>query len=155
MSLLHITQQGEDPIMERLDKRILRRLLRKFLKLGYVWFLLLLFAPGIAHAQVIGKASWYSTEACRYNPDPKCPTASGESLYKLEKEKNDFAASYSFPLRTVVRVTNVKNSKSVVVTILDRGPNKRLGRTIDLGLEAFKKIADPRQGIIQVTVEKI
>lgn len=49
MTLLHTTKQGEDPIMEKLDKRILRRLVRKFLKAGYIWFLLGLFvAPAFA-----------------------------------------------------------------------------------------------------------
>src|SRR5580704_9316556 len=38
------------------------------------------------------------------------------------------AASWYFPLGTVIRVVNVKNGESVVVTVTDRGPNLRLHR---------------------------
>jgi rare lipoprotein A len=42
------------------------------------------------------------------------------------------AASWYFPLGTPLRVVNVMNGKSVVVTITDRGPNLRLHRILDL-----------------------
>jgi len=106
---------------------------------------------------VTGKSSWFSTEACTephkkiYTKD--CLTASGRSLYVLEKEKRLFAASWAHPFGTKVRVTNIKNSRSVVVAIVDRGPSKNLNRVIDLGKDAFRTIADARSGIIDVRVE--
>lgn len=103
----------------------------------------------------IGVASWYSTEACRWNPDPSCPTASGRSLYELEKEGVLYAAMWQVPFGTKFKVTNIVNNKSVYVVILDRGPAKKLRRLIDLSYSAFKQIADPKCGLAQVRIERI
>lgn len=100
-----------------------------------------------------GIASYYGLEACSVNPDPKCPTASGRSLYELEKEKVPYAAMWGVPIGSRVRVCSVASGDCTGVIILDRGPNKRLGRIIDLNEESFKRLADTRQGITQVTVE--
>ena len=100
-----------------------------------------------------GLASWYSMETCRINPDPKCPTASGRSLYELEAKKENFAASWSFPFGTLLRVVNQDNGRSAIVVIRDRGPNRRLGRVIDLSKKAFAEIGDPKKGLINVTLE--
>ena len=51
-----------------------------------------------------------------------------------------YAAMWGVPVGTKVRVTNLDNGKSIIVTINDRGPNKRLvkkGRIIDLAAKAF------------------
>lgn len=106
-------------------------------------------------APVSGKASYYSTECCRFNPDPACPMASGRSLYAAEKAGESFAAGWRWPLGTKLRVTNISNQKSTIVFIQDRGPAKRLGRIIDLSKKAFQEIADTRSGVIRVTVEVI
>lgn len=113
---------------------------------------LLIFTPIASASPVTGEASWYSIECCQFNKDPKCPTASGRSLYALEKEKVLFAAMWSLPLGSRVKVCNEDNGKCVEVTILDRGPAKRLHRKIDLSKAAFEKIADTKQGIINVSV---
>jgi rare lipoprotein A len=66
------------------------------------------------------------------------------------------AASWFYPLGTKVKVSSEKSSRSVVVTITDRGPAKRLvrrGRIIDLGLAAFKRLEAPRHGLTPVRVE--
>jgi rare lipoprotein A len=50
---------------------------------------------------------------------------------------------WGVPLGTKVRVTDIHNGKSVIVTINDRGPNKRLvakGRIIDLTAKMFYKL---------------
>ena len=71
------------------------------------------------------------------------------------------AASWFYPLGTQVRVTVSSpnfESRSVLVTITDRGPAKRLvqqGRVIDLGRAAFKKLAHPDLGLVEVVVEPI
>jgi rare lipoprotein A len=100
-----------------------------------------------------GTASWYSSEACQFNPTKGCPTASGRSLHALEKEGIYFAAMWDVPFGTKVRVTNVSSGKSVIVVVWDRGPARRLKRPIDLSLSAFKKIADPKKGVIKVDIE--
>ena len=69
------------------------------------------------------------------------------------------AASWFYPLGTRVRVTlRSQPERSVLVTITDRGPAKRLvhqGRVIDLAHAAFVKIASPDVGLAPVTVEVV
>src|ERR1700722_886847 len=71
------------------------------------------------------------------------------------------AASWFYPLGTRVRVTvSAPNfeARSVLVTITDRGPARRLvqqGRVIDLGRAAFRKIAEPDLGLVGVVVEPV
>ena len=101
-----------------------------------------------------GTASYYSTEQCQFNPNPDCPTASGRSLYELERKGELFAASWYHPIGTRLKITNVSNGKSVIVTVLDRGPNERSGRLIDLGRDAFREIADLRTGLINVEISR-
>jgi peptidoglycan lytic transglycosylase len=60
------------------------------------------------------------------------------------------AASWYFPLGTTVRVVNLKNGKSVVVTITDRGPNHRLNRSVDLSEAAAARLGYVRQGLTPV-----
>jgi rare lipoprotein A len=72
------------------------------------------------------------------------------------------AASWFYPLGTKVRVTayarsggSVRPVGSVVVRITDRGPAKHLvqdGRIIDLSHAAFKRLANPNQGLVQLKV---
>jgi len=106
--------------------------------------------------RMVGTASWYSTEACAFNPDPTCPTASGESLYDLEEKEEMFAAMWDVPFGTTVRVTNQRSGESCEVRIKDRGPSRKLvkeGRIIDLSKLAFQKIAALESGIINVEIE--
>lgn len=66
------------------------------------------------------------------------------------------AASWFYPLGTRVRVR--AGSRSVVVEITDRGPAHRLvrqGRTLDLSCAAFKRLANPKQGLVKVSVSKL
>lgn len=68
---------------------------------------------------------------------------------------NAFTAAHrTYPFGTRVRVTNVRNGLSVVVTINDRGPFVR-GRIIDLSLAAAKAIQMTRSGVAPVTVERV
>jgi len=77
-------------------------------------------------------------------------TSSGERL-----DQRAFTAAHrTLPFATRVRVTNVKNGRSVIVRINDRGPFVR-GRVIDLTRAAFGKIANLRCGIIRVKIEVI
>lgn len=110
----------------------------------------------IASASPIeGTASWYSTECCKYNPSKGCPTASGASLYALEERGVKYAASWDYPFGTRLKVTNLENGQSTTVTILDRGPAKRLKRVIDLSKKAFQEISTEKKGLIKVRIERI
>jgi rare lipoprotein A len=89
-----------------------------------------------------GKASYY---AKRFHGRK---TASGERF-----DVNAMTGAHrKLPFGTKVKVTNVENGRSVVVTINDRGPFAR-GRVIDLTPAAARKIEMIRAGIVRVTVE--
>ena len=91
-----------------------------------------------------GKASYYATKF------QSKKTASGE-LYDNAKKT---AAHRKLPFGTKVKVTNTKNSKSVIVKINDRGPFVK-NRIIDLSGSAFSRIADLDAGVIDVTIEVV
>ncbi|ASG65393.1 septal ring lytic transglycosylase RlpA family lipoprotein [Idiomarina piscisalsi] len=102
-------------------------------------------SPGnLIGKQESGKASYY---AMKYQFRT---TASGERYNHFA----DTAAHRTLPFGTKVRVTNIANSKSVVVKINDRGPFID-GRIIDLSRSAFGEIADLDAGIIEVSTEVI
>ena len=65
------------------------------------------------------------------------------------------AASWEYDLGTKVVVTH--GDRSVVVEVTDRGPARRLfraGRKIDLSEAAFARLADPDDGLIEVTIHR-
>jgi len=77
-------------------------------------------------------------------------TASGELYDKAKKT----AAHKKLPFGTIVKVTNIKNRKNVIVKINDRGPFVK-GRIIDLSNSAFSRIANLDAGVIEVKIEVI
>jgi len=60
------------------------------------------------------------------------------------------AASWYYPLGTTIRVVNVKNGESVMVTITDRGPNLRLHRIVDLSRSAAERLDYLDDGLTSV-----
>ena len=64
------------------------------------------------------------------------------------------AAHPSLAFGTKVKVTNTKNSKSVEVTINDRGP-KQAGRVIDLSSAAAAKIGLGKKSMTNVKLEVV
>jgi rare lipoprotein A len=64
------------------------------------------------------------------------------------------AAHRVLPLPSLVRVTNVANGRSVVVTVNDRGPFKK-GREIDLSYAAALELDMVRSGTAEVEVEAV
>lgn len=71
-------------------------------------------------------------------------------------DNNKYTAAHSsLPFGTKVKVTNLKNKKSVILTITDRGPLSK-DRGIDLTKKAFMEIAQNKgSGILNVKIEKI
>lgn len=77
-------------------------------------------------------------------------TAFGESF-----NMHAFTAAHrSLPYNTLVRVTNKRNGKSVIVRINDRGPYVN-GRDMDLSLAAFLQIEDRGYGKMDATFERL
>jgi rare lipoprotein A len=115
---------------------------------------LILAAAGTTEAGVVAKqglASWYGeahrgklmANGKRFNPDDLT------------------AASWFYPLGTKVRVTaraSDNSTRSVVVTVTDRGPARELvreGRIIDLAHGAYKKLAHPDLGLVLVSAHPV
>ena len=135
----------------------IRKLIRAALNLVIIAASFVVTAKSVL-ASEIGLASYYGVEACRFNPKPDCPTASGESLYALQKKEKTgfrFAASWQYPIGTKVKVDNLANGKSQMVTICDRGPNPRLGRIIDVSRQTADDLRFIREGVTQVKVSAV
>ncbi len=115
-----------------------------------------LVCAGIARAQyppptTLGKASWYGEGhrgklmANRQHFDPDKLTA----------------ASWFYPLGTRLQVSAAGHAvrrRTVIVTVTDRGPTRELvraGRIIDLSRTAFCALADPKRGLVDVTVSPL
>jgi rare lipoprotein A len=91
-----------------------------------------------------GKASWYGPG---FNGNR---TANNE----IFNQNAMTAAHPNLPFHSKVKVTNLKNNKTVVVRINDRGPFKH-GRIIDLSKGAASKIGMIRDGVVPVRIEVI
>ena len=93
-------------------------------------------------------ASYYAYNTTRY-------TASGQKF----NNHGLTAAHKTLPFGTKVKVTNVNNGKTVVVTVNDRGPFKETPdfkyyyRVLDLAKGAFLKIASAGAGVIKIKYE--
>ena len=92
-----------------------------------------------------GLASWYGKE-CHGKPK-----ATG-----LAFDKDDLSAAHrTLPLPTVVRVTNLRNNRSIVLVVDDRGPFTYSGRIIDLSYGAAKALDLARFKPSPVLVESL
>jgi rare lipoprotein A len=62
-------------------------------------------------------------------------------------------ASNYYPIGSKLKITNVKNGKSVIVKVNDKGGMSDY--IIDLSKGAFKKIASLKSGIIEINVIRL
>jgi rare lipoprotein A len=92
----------------------------------------------------VGTASWYGQDF-----EGK-PTASGEPYNMFELT----AAHPTLPLGTLVKVTNLRNRKAVVVRINDRGPVVD-GRIIDVSYSAAKVLNFQSRGVQRVRLDVV
>ena len=89
-----------------------------------------------------GLASWYGEEFDGQT------TASGETF-----DENALTACHpTLPFGSLVRVVNVRNGRSVIVRITDRGALAK-GRIIDLSKAAAEKLAMTRAGLAPVVLD--
>ena len=101
-------------------------------------------AESAAPSVMTGHASWYGDEFARR------PTASGER-YDPDKLTG---AHRTLPLGSRVRVTNLQNGRSVLVTINDRGPYAGR-RAIDLSYGAARALGMIQRGVTRVRIEVV
>lgn len=109
------------------------------MKLIYI-FIILIYSINTE----IGTASYY---AKRFE-GRKCSSGEIFSNWSLT------AAHKTLKFGTVVKVTNLKNDSSVIVTINDRLP-MRSKRSIDLTLRAAKQLNFVKKGLTKVKIEII
>ncbi len=93
-------------------------------------------------AYEVGPASWYG----KFFHGKQ--TASGETYNMYEMT----AAHPDLPLGTRLKVTNLKNDKSVVVRVNDRGPMVP-GRIIDLSYGAAQELGFTAKGVQRVRLD--
>ncbi|HEY5968112.1 MAG TPA: septal ring lytic transglycosylase RlpA family protein [Chitinophagaceae bacterium] len=101
-------------------------------------------ALGAKPRLLYGTASYYSNS---FNGKK---TANGE----IYSHKKMTAACNVLPLGTWIRVTNLRNGKSVVVKTNDR-LHTRMKRVVDLSREAADKLGFVKSGLTRVRVEVI
>lgn len=90
------------------------------------------------------KASWYGPGFHGRK------TANGE-VY----DQNSFTAAHkSLKFGTLLKITNLKNNKSVVIRINDRGPYIH-GRDLDLSKAAAIELGMVKKGVAKIKVEEI
>lgn len=91
----------------------------------------------------VGKASYYAGDFHGKR------TASGERY-----DQNDLTCAHgSLPFGCRIRVTNMRNNKSVDVKVNDRGGFQKHGRVIDLSKAAAKEIGMVSTGTAKVKIE--
>lgn len=90
----------------------------------------------------LGMASWYGSAFQGRT------TASGEDF-----DMNDLTAAHRhLPLGTLLRVTNLRNNRNVIVRVNDRGPVPE-DRIIDLSYAAAQRLSFEERGLAQVKLE--
>jgi rare lipoprotein A len=89
-----------------------------------------------------GLASWYG-------PPYHNRRGSNGEVYNMHAMT---AAHRTFPLGSIVRVTNVKTGATALVRITDRGPFIQ-GRVLDLSLAAAQKLDVYKPGVAEVKVQ--
>ena len=110
---------------------------------------LVLFPPSASHAVAPvcememqrGTASWYG-------PGFAGRMTKNEEVYD---PRHYSAAHKSLPFGTIVKVTSLRNSKSVFVRINDRGPHAK-NRIIDLSEAAARQIGMIDSGVAKVAI---
>ncbi len=88
-----------------------------------------------------GTASWYGIK-CNGGRQ----TSSGVPL----DDSKLTAAHRTLPNGTKVKVTNLKNKKSVILTITDHGPARWTKRILDCSVAAAKALDFYKQGLIEL-----
>lgn len=96
------------------------------------------------HWYQIGRASWYGKLFQGHQ------TASGEDF-----DMNQMTCAHrSLPMGSLVKVTNLRNNKSVIVRVNDRGPVPH-NRVIDLSFAAAKLLGFGGRGTAPVRIDLV
>ncbi len=140
--------------LKTINPKLTFRCLNHLVLVGLMWLILMVGALGAVGQSkppkpkpkkiLTGTASFYSQHF-----EGK-ETANGE-IFRQNKRT---AACNKLPLGSYVRVTNLKNKKSVKVKINDR-LHRKSSRLIDLSKSAASELGIMKQGLAKVRVETI
>lgn len=111
----------------------------RFAAIGAAFFAVVPAGEALA-ADGVGLASWYQLPgrtACGGRHNPEAMTAAHRSL----------------PCGSTIKVTNLANGRSAVLTIVDRGPFVR-GRIVDVSRGAARKIGLIQRGVGRVHIAR-
>ncbi len=101
------------------------------------------------HPTVVGVGSRYQGIASWYGPNFHGKRTSSGEFYNMY----DFTAAHkTLPMNTIVKVTNLKNGRTAIVRINDRGPFVE-DRIIDLSYAAAKQLDMIKMGTAPVELE--
>lgn len=101
-------------------------------------------APSVTAARQTGVASWYGKDFHGRR------TAGGEQF-----DKDGLSAAHrTLPLGSMVRVTNLENSRNITLRVNDRGPFIK-SRVIDLSYGAARELGFAAEGTAQVMIERL
>lgn len=78
-----------------------------------------------------------------------------ETAYGVQYDKNQLTAAHKrHPYGTKLKVTRLDNNKTVVVTVIDKGPYIK-GRVVDLSMAAARQLGIVQDGVAEVKVEVV
>ena len=124
--------------------------MRSFLFIGFLIAGIYLFAGDTTEVKGSKPKILYGTASYYSNSFNGKQTANGE----IYSHKKMTAACNVLPLGTWIKVTNLRNGKSVVVKTNDRLHSK-MKRVVDLSREAAEKLGYVKSGLTRVRVEVI
>ncbi|HEY5772217.1 MAG TPA: septal ring lytic transglycosylase RlpA family protein [Chitinophagaceae bacterium] len=124
--------------------------MRLFLFIAFLITGIFLFAGDTTEIKGAKPKILYGTASFYSNSFNGKKTANGE----IYSHKKMTAACNVLPLGTWIRVTNLRNGKSVVVKTNDR-LHSRMKRVVDLSREAAEKLGYVKSGLTRVRVEVI
>lgn len=101
--------------------------------------------PAGSPAAVTGVGTWYGAEF-------QGRRMANGAAYNMHDPR--LAASNTYPLGTLLRVTRLTSGDSIIVRVTDRGAF-RYPNVVDLSYAAFALLGDPAMGVIRVRVEPL
>lgn len=117
-------------------------------KILFLFFITSLLSANIANAQKAPKKIFYGQASFYHNKFNGRQTANGE----IFSQKKMTCACNALPFGTWVKITNLRNDKTVIVKVNDR-LHPRIKRVADLSYSAAKKLGYTGHGLARVKVE--
>ncbi len=119
-----------------------------FAKIIIVVFITAFSYGNTVHAQPTSKKTFYGEASFYHNKFNGRQTANGE----IFSQSKMTCACNALPFGTWVKITNLRNGKTVIVKVNDR-LHPRIRRVTDLSYTAAKKLGYTSHGIARVKVE--